>query len=189
MKNKVLIILLVFVLFFSVVSFFLQKIPKTSMVNNHKKVVPTIYINPQVCTNTDGGFGFSIKYPENYKFSSNNCHYSPSYYEVEFDDGLSKDYIITINSSKSAEDITTWMNVRNICPKELSCTDPIPGPITNSVQFSAVDENYAFVDTIIKNNDAFLEVRLSSRKPKVPTSEIALQKYNDIISTITFISN
>ena len=187
MKKSTVVFMVIIIIFLAAVLFLLylnfNKTPSTVTIAS----TPTISPDPQVCT--DPTAGFSIKYPENYIFEPTSCSYSPSYYSVDVDDGLSKNYIITINTEKSSDDISTWIDKRKICSGESSCTKQIPGPITNSVQFNSVGARYALIDTLLKNNDTIIDIKLRARKPKVPISEIAKQKYNDIVSTIVFSAN
>lgn len=159
----------------------------TSQIKNENKSASTVKIpsDPQICANSAAGF--YIKYPKGYSFEPNSCSYSPSYYSVTDDDGLSKDYIMVITSETSSQSLSTWMEQNKLCVSKDSCSKQKAGPLKDSVQYSSTGDRYASLNTLVKNGNTIVNIKLGARKPNVPISATAKQKYNDIVSTLTFI--
>lgn len=181
-------ILTIIILATLVISIFVSSRPgSTSQTKNENKPVSVSNIpsDPQICANSAASF--YIKYPKGYNFEPNSCSYSPSYYSVTDDDGLSKDYIIVITTETSSQSIPAWMEQNKLCSSKDSCAKQKAGPLKDSVQYGSTGERYASLNTVIKNGNTIIDIKLGARKPNVPVSATAKQKYNDIVSTLTFI--
>lgn len=137
-------------------------------------------------TYTNKLYGYSIKYPLQVVVGENG------YLNFKIKDG---DYSISILSSTAPGTSLHQLNATTVeqvfvseCPQAMiqMCSESSPGPISNSIQFDALNRHFAGVETIVQNGDVIYNASLGINTPNIPISTEAKQIYNQILATLKF---
>ena len=147
-------------------------------------------INPPVpligATCINHAKGFSLVFPASYAFDKKTCDYNPPYNVKMVDDGLSRQYIISVYSEKTQFTAKDWVKSKDICPVTATvplCSSFIDGPFADSVQFNEVGRHFNSIETVIKSGATVYDISLGSRQASTVVSDAAKQKYLQIVAT------
>jgi hypothetical protein len=146
----------------------------------------------QTCTNTKNNF--TIEYPKDFNINKTTCDYSIMDYNIVKDivvtnpiEDLRKNWLLSISVENSNLDEKQWIKSKT-CLDSSRCSNPVVGPIENSLQFDLLQVHYAETDTIVKFSNKIFTFSLNARNPNSPLSYEVRKIYNQTLSTFKFIN-
>ena len=151
---------------------------------NSQPIAPTIVptITPIIADSTANlktysSGNYSFKYPSNWTKSTNG-------------NGLNdptNSFNLTVEVNSTEMDVNSWMQNKCYTEGDNFCSNPVKGPITDSIQYNHPKSQYDSIDTLVKFGGQIFDISLSSINPNQSADQTTKQIYNQILSTFKFI--
>ncbi len=141
-------------------------------------------------------YGFTLKFPSKFAYkNSDSDSFQPGalpgiighLVPTQVPELSYPDFGISVARTDLSPD--AWIKSENLCPDwptQPSCQPVIPGPISGSLQITALNRHYASVDTFVKKDRLLFDLSLTYRNPNQPLPNPVTSEYNAILSTFKF---